>query len=111
MATKNSRRAELEEKRRFWKQHIEGWKSSNQTQAGYCRRHDLSYDQFVYWKRAFMRDAKPSFIELKLPTVTPPQIIPPSCSLRVSVSRFQIAVDSGFDPEVLGRLVYTLERL
>jgi hypothetical protein len=108
---KISRQVELEEKRRFWKQHIEGWKSSTQSQAGYCRQHELSYDQFIYWKRKFRRDSKSSFIELKLPPVTLPKMIPPTSSLMVSVSRFQIAVDSGFDPEVLGRLVYTLERL
>ena len=111
MATKNSRQAELEEKRRFWKQHIEGWKLSNQTQTEYCRQHDLSYDRFVYWKRKFRRDSKPSFIELKLPPVTPPKMIPPASSLRISVSRFQIAVDPGFDPEFLGQLVYALEQL
>lgn len=50
MATKNSRQKEREEKQQFWKQHIEGWKSSNQTQAEYCRQYELSYDQFIYWK-------------------------------------------------------------
>ena len=108
---KISRQEKLEEKRRFWKQHIEGWRLSNQTQAGYCRQHELSYDQFIYWKRRFRKDFKSSFIELKLPPVKLPKMIPPTSSLRISVSRFQIAVDSGFDPEVLGRLVYTLERL
>jgi len=109
---KNSRQVELEEKRRFWKQHIEGWKSSNQTQAGYCRQHELSYDQFIYWKRKFRRDSKSGFIELKLPPVKLPKLIPPTTSfLKVSVSRFQIAVEQGFDSEVLGRLVYALERL
>jgi hypothetical protein len=111
MATENSRQAELEEKRRFWKQHIEAWQSSSQTQTEYCRQHDLSYDRFVYWKRKFKRDAKPSFIEVKLSPVTPPKIIPPVSSLQVSVSRFQIAVDPGFDPGFLRRLVCTLERL
>ena len=111
MATKNSRQVELEEKRRFWKQHIEGGKSSNQTQAGYCGQHELSYDQFIYWKRKFRRDSKPTFIELKHPPVTPPKMIPPASSLKVLVSRFQIAVEQGFDPEVLERLVYALERL
>jgi hypothetical protein len=38
-------------------------------------------------------------------------MIPPVSSLQVSVSRFQIAVDPGFDPGFLRRLVYTLERL
>ena len=111
MTKENSRQAEREGKRQFWKQHIEGWKSSSQTQTAYCRRHDLLYHRFVYWKRKFQPVSKPAFVEVKLPPVPCPKILEPSCLLRVSVSRFQIAVDPGFDPEFLGRLVYTLEQL
>jgi len=111
MMTEESRQAELEEKRRFWKQHIEDWRSSDLPQTEYCRRHDLLHHRFFYWKQKFRRDSKPSFIELKLPPVTPPKMIPPASSLRISFSRFQIAVDRDFDPATLCRLVSTLEGL
>jgi len=111
MAAENSRQAELEEKRRFWKRHIEEWRSSALTGADYCRHHTLSYHRFVYWNRKFSKDSNPAFIELKLPAVPYPKILPPASSLRVSVSRFQVAVDPGFDPALLRDLVYTLERL
>ncbi|MFZ2631689.1 MAG: hypothetical protein WA081_04315 [Desulfosalsimonadaceae bacterium] len=111
MATEKSRQAEREEKRRFWKQHIEGWRVSDRTRADYCRRHDLLYHRFVYWKRKFQPVSKPAFVEVKLSPGLCPKMLEPASFLRVSVSRFQIAVDPGFDPEVLGRLVYTLEQL
>jgi len=111
MTSEKSRQAELEEKRRFWKQHIEDWRSSDLAQTDYCRRHDLLHHRFVYWKRKFQSVSNPAFIELKLPAVPYPKILPPASSLRVSVSRFQIAVDQNFDPATLCRLVSTLERL
>jgi hypothetical protein len=111
MATEKSRRVEQEEKLGFWKQHIEGWRVSDRTQADYCRRHDLLYHRFVYWKRKFQPVSKPALVEVKLSPGLCPKIPESASSLRVSVKRFQVAVDPGFDPEVLGRLVYTLEQL
>jgi len=111
MVTENSRQAALKEKRRYWEQHIEGWRTSGLTRADYCRQHNLSYDRFIYWNRKFRKEPSPAFIELKSPAVPYPKILPPASSLRVSVSRFQIAVDQNFDPATLCRLVSTLERL
>lgn len=111
MMTKKSRQAELEEKRRFWKQHIEDWRSSDLAQTEYCRRHDLLHQRFVYWKQKFQPDSNPAFIELKFPAVRYPMMSQPASPLRVSVSRFQVAVDRDFDPATLCRLVSTLEGL
>jgi hypothetical protein len=110
VTSKNSRQAELEEKRRSWKQHIEDWRSSDLTRADYCRQRDLSYHRFIYWKRKFQPSSNPAFIELKLPAAPYPRMFPGASSL-LAVSRFQVFVDPGFDSAVLRQLVYTLERL
>ncbi|HDS1211195.1 IS66 family insertion sequence element accessory protein TnpA [Shewanella algae] len=34
-----------------WLEHVQAWQQSNQTQAEYCRLHDLKQHQFGYWKR------------------------------------------------------------
>lgn len=111
MVTVNSRQAALEEKRRFWKQCIEDWRSSDSTRAEYCRQHNLSYDRFIYWNRKFRKKSNPAFIELKFPAVPYPKMSSPTSLLRVSVSRFQVAVERNFDPETLRQLIYSLERL
>ena len=111
MVTKISRQVEQEEKRRFWKRHIEGWRTSGLTRAGYCRQHNLSYDRFIYWSRKFRKESPPAFIELKVPAVPYPKMLSPASPLRVSVNRFQVAVERHFDPETLRQLVHTLERL
>jgi len=35
----------------FWPIHIEHWQASRQSQAAYCRQHDLCPQKFSYWKR------------------------------------------------------------
>lgn len=35
----------------FWPIHIEHWQASGQSQAAYCRQHDLCPQKFSYWKR------------------------------------------------------------
>ena len=34
-----------------WLEHFEAWKQTDQTQADYCRKHEISPHQFSYWKR------------------------------------------------------------
>jgi len=108
MSTK-SREVELEQKRRFWKGHVEAWRSGHLTQAAYCRQHHLIVHRFIYWKQKLKFGSEQSFIELKLPPVPYPKVSSPASLLRVTVSRFQIAVDRGFDPVALRQLIYSLE--
>ena len=37
--------------RAFWPIHIDQWRASGQSQAAYCRQHDLCPQKFSYWKR------------------------------------------------------------
>lgn len=34
-----------------WRGHQSAWRSSGLSVAAYCRRHDLSYAQWMYWQR------------------------------------------------------------
>jgi hypothetical protein len=111
MTSFKSREELLEEKRRFWKQHIEGWQASDLSQIEYCRQHHLIAHRFTYWKQKFTSSPAQSFIELKLPPVLYPQTSSSASTLRVAVNRFQVAVDRDFDPITLRQLVYTLEQL
>ncbi len=47
------RQQELEQKRRDWNAHITSWQASRLSQTEYCRRHELKFHQFVYWRRKF----------------------------------------------------------
>ena len=107
------RQQELAKKRRFWKDHIETWKSGGLKQSEYCRRHQLKLHCFVYWKKKFRPVAEPgvSFVQ-----VYPPQIFKSPTSYRLSplrllVGKYKIEVESGFDPATLKQLVVALGQL
>ncbi len=34
-----------------WKQHVEAWRNSGQSQKGFCQANELAYHRFVYWRR------------------------------------------------------------
>jgi hypothetical protein len=50
MNTKSSERIN------HWQSHIKQWHSSGQTQADYCRHHDLKLHQFTYWRSKLKTD-------------------------------------------------------
>ena len=52
-------KAEPEALASYWRQQIEAWQSSGQTQQDYCKANALSYHRFGYWRRKFRRQAQP----------------------------------------------------
>ena len=47
---RSSRAEALEQKRTYWKQHIDQWQQTGLTQAEYCRRYNLKHHQLVIEK-------------------------------------------------------------
>ena len=43
--------SETTELARYWRVQINSWRTSGDSQASYCKSHDLSYHQFTYWRR------------------------------------------------------------
>ena len=41
----------------YWRPQIDAWNGSGQTQREFCRRHDLNYTRFVYWRRRLQNQA------------------------------------------------------
>lgn len=39
-----------------WRAHVSAWRSSGQTQSGYCARHGLSVSTLGYWIRRLRED-------------------------------------------------------
>ncbi len=68
---REQRAAVLEAKRRFWQQHVERWERSGQSQAAYCRQHDLKLHCFIYWRGKYRRAKRGlvSLVEVQLPRV------------------------------------------
>ena len=39
----------------YWRQQVDIWKNSSQSQAKFCQANELSYHRFVYWRQKFER--------------------------------------------------------
>ena len=105
------RSEELEQKRASWKQHIESWRSSGQTQRAYCCQHELSPHQFTYWKKRFVQtDTGVTFVPLKIRhSVLSASGACSLSTLRLTVGRdLQIEIGPDFDSQLLHRLITTL---
>ena len=51
---------DLEQKSKsdIWQQHIDDWRQSQLSQKEYCKRNDISFSNFCYWRTRFNRLAK-----------------------------------------------------
>jgi hypothetical protein len=115
MAQDNIGQQELEQKRRDWKAHITNWKASRLSQTEYCRRHELKFHQFVYWRRKFAPKPPTPISLIQVPAAAVARVAgygarPPA--LRVALAPdLCIEVSPGFDQPTLQQLVAALRGL
>lgn len=100
------------QKRRDWNLHITGWQASRLSQAEYCRRHELKFHQFVYWRRKFAPKPCPPLSLIQVPVATVARassyFVQPA-ALRVALAPdVCIEVSPGFDPATLQQVVSAL---
>jgi hypothetical protein len=50
----------------YWKKIFEGYESSNLTRSDYCRKHQISYDNFGYWFRKLKKESVNSLVPIKI---------------------------------------------
>jgi hypothetical protein len=103
---------ELEQKRRDWNAHITNWQASQLSQTEYCRRHELKFHQFVYWRRKYIPKATDPISLVQVPAAAVARVA--GYSVRSSALRVALAPDlcievsPGFDPPTLQQVVTTL---
>jgi hypothetical protein len=103
-----------QERRRFWKSHIEGWSLSGLSQTKYCRQNNLRSNRFTYWKRKFERENLPvEFVQIHTEPVKSVQLFrQEETSLRLAVGTgFTIEIPNGFSPGTLKQLLFTLKEV
>jgi hypothetical protein len=108
-----SRAEQLEQKRSYWKQHIENWQETGLTQAEYCRRHNLKHHQLVYWKKRFLKtETDVSFVPVKLEDLLdiPAQADHASLYLIIN-NHLKVEIRAGFDALLLRQVIVALRGL
>jgi uncharacterized GH25 family protein len=108
-----SRAEQLEQKRTYWKQHIDSWQETGLTQAEYCRQHNLKHYQLVYWKKRFLKtETDVSFVGLKLEDLLDIVPQPDRASLSLVIyNQFKVEISAGFDAQLLRQLIFALRGL
>jgi hypothetical protein len=108
-----SRAEQLEQKRIYWKQHIDSWQETGLTQAEYCRRNNLKHHQLVYWKKRFLKtETDASFVPLKLEDLLDIPAQPDCAPLCLVINdQFKIEIRAGFDALVLRQVIVALRGL
>jgi hypothetical protein len=108
-----SRAEQLEQKRTFWKQHIDSWQETGLSQTEYCRQHHLKHHQLVYWKKRFLKtETDVSFVPLKLEDLLDIPGRPDHSSLCLVVNNhFKIEIRAGFDSRLLQQMILALRSL
>jgi len=108
-----SRTEQLEQKRSYWKQHIDSWQETGLTQTEYCRQHNLKHHQLVYWKKHFLKTEKNvSFVSVKLEELLEMPIRQDQASLILVINnQFKIEIRAGFDAQLLQQLIFALRGL
>ncbi len=110
---KKSRAEQLEQKRTYWKRHINSWQETGLTQVEYCRQHDLKHHQLVYWKRRFLKtETDVSFVSLKLDDLLDIPTQPERTTLSLVINNhFKVEIRHGFDAQLLRQLILALRGL
>lgn len=108
-----SRAEQLEQKRSYWKDHIDSWQESGLNQAEYCRRHNLKHHQLVYWKKRFLKaETDVSLVPLKLDELLDMPCHSDQAALCLIIDdHFKIDIRSGFDAQLLRQLILALRGL
>jgi hypothetical protein len=102
----------MEERRRFWEQHLSEWKSSGLSAAEYCRRNKVSPKSFFYWKRRQKAVSElPCLVEVPVQSQAAVSIIFSSTPVRLLVgSGYRIEIEKNFDADALDRLITFLDK-
>ena len=102
----------LEQNRRYWKNHITSWQDSRLSQSEYCRRHELKFHQFVYWRRKFVSKPAVPISLIQVPAAAVARATgygPRPAALRVALAPdLCIEVCPGFDQLTLRQVVTVL---
>jgi len=99
----------------FWRQHLDGWRTSGLTQQEYCRQHGLKFSTLARYRNRINRERKApvqSFIPIAIKAESEglnKGVFDP-IEIRLRNGRC-LAVADAFDEAKLGRLVRLLETL
>ena len=98
-------RQQLKEK---WIARIENWQNSNLTGAAWCKQEEVSYRQYLYWKKLLIKNPNKkldsnSFVELDSDS--------DSSGIEIVIDEISIRLSRDFDSLTLRRCLQALKTM
>lgn len=96
----------------YWRGHVEAWRRSGLSQAGYCRQEAISLKSFGYWKRRL--EAEIHEVTSK-PAIVPVSFIPLAATktsepVLLFAGGYQIELHGDFCTMALKKLLSVLDQ-
>ena len=101
----------LSKNEKIWISHIKACDQSGLSRRAYCRRHNLSYDAFHYWKKKLysLVTFEPQLVEVPVKSNPGGKRDDKDSALKVEFGRFKIEIQDNFCQQRLARLISALE--
>jgi hypothetical protein len=97
-----------ENKKAYWRQHIERSRNSGLSQQKYCRKHNLKYSTFKYWATRIHREGKAETGLVKVPLQ---YSVSGNAFEIITRNNFRIRTKELFCKDSLADLIKLVERL
>ena len=103
-------------KAELWEQRIREWEASGLSQVEYCRRHDLKFATFAYWRKRFPAQGKATgslrLVPLNLhanANSDPKKPSAPEGGITIEAGGVRLSVTQGFDTATLKQVLDLLK--
>ena len=94
-----------------WREWIDAWKQSDQSQQAFCAAHRLGFSSFKRWHRIFkaegVSDAPSAAEAVRFVPVRVRESTPSNLTIRIQ-DDLRVEVAAGFDPHLLRRVIEVL---
>jgi hypothetical protein len=97
--------------RQRWRERIDAWKDSNQTQEAFCKSHHLVFASFRRWRRIFKAQDSKGVVAAVEPVRFLSVRVNDTMSSNLTVlvqNDLRIEVPSGFNPHLLQQIIQVL---
>ena len=97
--------------RQRWRERIDAWETSNQTQEAFCTAHHLGLASFRRWRRKFKSQESEGAVTSTDPVRCLSVRVNDAVSSNLTVlvqDELRIEVPSGFDPHLLQQVIQVL---
>lgn len=94
-----------EEKKKFWQEHLDNWKSSGISRRKYCEENGINANTFGYWIQRIRKLGKTdsSFVCLNIGNNS-------DSTFEITIkNKYTIKVNNNYSSESLQKLIRTLE--